>query len=172
VASDPSTELAAGLELVAGDPRELVVALAVGDRTALADPERAVALLPLGDFDPSWLDALSEAIGDVGGEGMAPFRSGLRPLPDRLARSVEEEVWLVDPSWLNAVAAVADEAVAAVARGWLARLGMAEPSATDLGLATELAAAIVRFARRATTAEGVLCVSGLPVVGAVRPVGP
>jgi hypothetical protein len=172
VGSDPSTDLAAGLELVAGDPRELVVALAVGDRAALADPERVAAFLPLGDLDPSWLDALSEAIGDVGGRRVTSFRSGLRPLPDRLARSVEDEIWLVDPRWLNAVAAVADEAVAAVARGWLVRLGMAEPSGSDLALATELATAIVRFARRATTAEGVLCVSGFPVVGGDRPVGP
>jgi hypothetical protein len=172
VASDPSTDLAAGLELVAGDPRELVVALAAGDRTALADPERAAAFLPLGDLDPSWLDALGEAIGDLGGGRVAPFRSGLRPLPDRLARSVEDEVWLVDARWLHAVAGVADEAVAAVARGWLVRLGVAEPSASDLALAAELAAAIVRFARRATTAEAVLCVSELPVTGAARPVGP
>lgn len=152
-----------GLDLVAGDPREILLALAVGDPDALADPERADAYLPLGDLDPAWLDALTAAVHDRTGRGPASFRSGLRPLPERLGRMVEAEVHLVDERWLRALADLADEALEPVARRWLARAGDREPSFEDVALAVELVAAVVRFARRAATAEAVLCVSGFPL---------
>lgn len=152
-----------GLELVAGDPRELLLALAVGDTDALADPERAVAYLPLGDLDPAWLDALTAAVHDRTGRGPASFRAGLRPLPARLARMVEAEVRLVDEGWLRALADLGPEAVDAVARRWLARRGEPGPSPEAVALAAEIAAAVVRFTRRAATAEAVLCVSAFPL---------
>ncbi len=152
-----------GLELVAGDPRQLLLCLAVGDAEALADPERADAYLPLGDLDPVWLDALTAAVRDHTGRGPASFRSGLRRLPERLAGMVEAEVRVVDGAWLRSLAELDDEAVEAVARGWLARAADREPSPEEAALAAELAAAVVRFARRAAAADAVLCLSAFPL---------
>lgn len=167
----PRDELGGGIELVAGAPREILLALAVGDRDAFFDPDRVVAYLPLGELQPEWLDALTVAVRDVRGRGPSTFRAALRPLAVGLERAVEEEVWLVDGAWVEALADVADEALALVGRRWLAGLGEHEPTSAELAVATDLAAAVIRFARRSATAPAVLCVSATPILDLDRSSG-
>lgn len=160
----------ANLDLVAGEVREILLTLAVGDRAALVDPDRFVAYLPLGDLDPAWLDALTDALGDRGSRDPGSFRAALRPLGDRLAAALEEDVGLVDPSWLEAFADLDEAALEPIARRWLAAIGGLDETTVEAGrveveLAVELLGAVVRFARRARAADTVLCVSGLPLRG-------
>src|SRR6478736_4442830 len=54
------------MDLVAGDSRDIVLALSVDDIAAFDEPERFVAHLPLGGgLDPTWLDLFSEAVRSV-----------------------------------------------------------------------------------------------------------
>ena len=54
------------MDLVAGDAREIVLALSIDDIAAFDDPDRFVAHLPLGGgLDPTWLDLFSEAVRSV-----------------------------------------------------------------------------------------------------------
>ena len=51
------------MDLVAGDARDIVLALSVDDTAAFDDQDRFVAHLPLGGgLDPTWLDLFSEAV--------------------------------------------------------------------------------------------------------------
>lgn len=161
-----------GLELVAGDPRQLLLALAVGDTDALADPERADAYLPLGDLGLGWLDALTAAVHELTGQGPATFRAALRLLPERLAQTLEADVRLVDATWLRALASLADETAPHVADRWLARAGERERPPDLVAAAVELTGAVVRFARRAAAADAVLCVSEVPLEPCLDPLVP
>lgn len=161
----------ANLDLVAGDVREILLTLAVGDRAALADPDRFVAYLPLGDLDPSWLDALTHALGDRGGRGPGSFRAALHPLADRLAAALEQDVGLVDPSWLEAFADLDEAALEPIARRWLAAIARSDETTVEAGrieveLAVELLGAVVHFARRALEAAAVVWAASPPIVAA------
>lgn len=159
----------ANLDLVAGEVREILLTLAVGDRAGLADPDRFVAYLPLGDLDPAWLDALTRALGDRGGRGPGSFRGALRPLGDRLAAALEEDVGLVDRAWLEAFADLDEAALEPIARRWLAAIAgsdetTVEASRAEVELAVELLGAVVRFARRAREAGAVVWAASPPIL--------
>ena len=54
------------MDLVAGDQRDIVLALSVDDIAAFDQPDRFVAHLPLGGgLDPTWLDLFCEAVRSV-----------------------------------------------------------------------------------------------------------
>ena len=56
------------MDLVAGDVRDIVLALSIDDVKAFDDPDRFVAHLPLGGgLDPTWLDLFAEAVRSVTG---------------------------------------------------------------------------------------------------------
>ena len=63
------------MDLVAGDARDIVLALSIDDVAAFDDPDRFVAHLPLGGgLDPTWLDLFSEAVRSVtGGDEPSDF---------------------------------------------------------------------------------------------------
>ncbi len=111
------------MDLISGDERDIVLALAVEDMAALSDPGRFTAHLSLGGgLDPTWLDALSEAVRDATGLGdpvsFLDARSeveGTAPGPGRIVERV-------DQAWVAALAAVADEQLGAVAGRWIALL--------------------------------------------------
>ena len=75
----------ARMDLVAGDAREILTALAADDREALADRTRFTAFLSMGGgLDPTWLDLFAEACRDVTGSR----RSGrLHRCPARARRT-------------------------------------------------------------------------------------
>ena len=81
------------MDLVAGDARDILLALTVDDVAGLDDPDRFRAHLALGGgLDPTWLDLFSEAVRSVtGGEGPTDFldaRSDLEGMSDALERIV------------------------------------------------------------------------------------
>jgi hypothetical protein len=147
------------MDLVAGEPREIILALSVDDLAAFDDPDRFEAHLPLGGgLDPTWLDLFSEAVRSVtDSERPSDFLDARTEL-DGLAASVERIVERVDPEWVAAVAEVPDEQVAALAGRWIELLE------EELGLLPreekpwirDLAARIVAFTRQSRTAREVI----------------
>ena len=147
------------MDLVAGDSREIVLALSVDDIAAFDEPERFVAHLPLGGgLDPTWLDLFSEAVRSVTEQDdpvdFLDARSELDDGPENLERIVER----VDKAWIGAVAGVPDEQLGALAGRWI---GLLEE---ELGLLPreekpwirDLARQIVDFARRSDNARDVV----------------
>jgi hypothetical protein len=151
--------MAALMDLIAGDAREILLVLTVDDWPALRDRERFPAHLSLGGgLDPTWLDLFSEAVRTVtGGDAPADFIDARRELdgPGQLAeRSIER----VDRDWLEAVARIADRDVDAVAGRWidLVEEDLGELPREEKPWIRQLAAEIVRFCRSAEGARDVL----------------
>jgi hypothetical protein len=147
------------MDLVAGDARDIVLALAIDDLAAFDDPDRFVAHLPLGGgLDPTWLDLFSEAVRAVTGDGGPSDFLDARIELDGATPNVERVVERVDPDWIGAVAGVPDELTDALAGRWI---GLLEE---ELGLLPreekpwirDLAGRIVQFARRAEPAPDVV----------------
>ena len=147
------------MDLVAGDARDVVLALAIDDVAAFDDPDRFAAHLPLGGgLDPTWLDLFSEAVRSVtASDRPADFLDARTDLAGA-ASTAERVVELVDPDWVSAVAEVPDHLVDALAGRWI---GLLEE---ELGLLPreekpwirDLTARIVEFARRSAGAADVL----------------
>jgi hypothetical protein len=146
------------MDLVAGDVRDIVLALAVDDMSAFDDPDRFVAHLPLGGgLDPTWLDLFSEAVRSVtGSDELEDFLDARTDLEG--AASVERIVDRVDPAWIEEVAQLPDTQLGALAGRWIELLE------EELGLLPreekpwirDLAGRIVTFSRAATGARDVV----------------
>ena len=108
------------MDLVAGDSRAILLAIAVEDYPGLADRSRFDAHLALGGgLDPTWLDLFSEAVRDVtGGEQPRDFLDARTEL-DGPGEATDRTVERVDPAWVTAIARVTDHEVDAVAGRWI-----------------------------------------------------
>jgi hypothetical protein len=147
------------MDLVAGDARDIVLALSIDDTAAFDDPDRFVAHLPLGGgLDPTWLDLFSEAVRSVSdNEQLLDFLDARTELEGEAA-STERIVDRVDPDWIEAVGRLADEQLGALAGRWIELLE------EELGLLPreekpwirDLAGRIVTFSRAATGAHDVV----------------
>ncbi len=147
------------MDLVAGDARDIVLALSIDDVAAFDDPDRFVAHLPLGGgLDPTWLDLFSEAVRSViASDAPTDFlaaRTDLAGAGGMTERIVER----VDRDWIETVAQVPDDRIGALAGRWI---GLLED---ELGLLPreekpwirDLAGQIVQFARRAAGAPDIV----------------
>ena len=147
------------MDLVAGDARDIVLALSVDDTAAFDDPDRFVAHLPLGGgLDPTWLDLFSEAVRSVSdNEELLDFldaRTEVEGASDTTERIVDR----VDADWIAAVASLEDEQLGALAGRWIELLE------EELGLLPreekpwirDLAGRIVTFSRAAAGARDVV----------------
>jgi hypothetical protein len=147
------------MDLVAGDSREILLAITVDDWAGLDEPGRFDAHISLGGaLDPTWLDRFSEAIRDVSGSGdpmdFIDARRDLDGPGDIGDRTVER----IDPGWISGVARVGDRQVDAVAGRWI------ELVEEDLGplpreekpWIRQLAGELVAFARRADMSPAVI----------------
>lgn len=108
------------MDLVAGDAREILLAIGTGDLAGLDDRRRFPAHVALGGgLDPTWLDLFAEAARSVvGGDGPGDFldaRIEIEGRADDEDRSIER----VDPAWITAVARIPDARVGAVASRWI-----------------------------------------------------
>src|SRR4051812_37442289 len=143
------------MDLVAGEGREILLAIAVDDLAGFDDRARFPAHLSLGGaLDPTWLDLFSEAIRAVGGRDepgdFLDARSELEGTGTTGDRTVER----VDPGWITAVARIEDRDIDAITGRWIELLE------ADLGplpreekpSIRKLASEIVDFARRADRA--------------------
>ena len=108
------------MDLVAGDARDIVLALSIDDVDAFDDRDRFVAHLPLGGgLDPTWLDLFSEAVRSVtAGEEPVDFLDARSEFEDG-APETERIVERVDNGWLRAVGRVPDEQLGALAGRWI-----------------------------------------------------
>jgi len=151
--------MAALMDLIAGDRREILLGLALDDFEGFGDTARFAAHLALGGgLDPTWLDSFSEAVRTVG-ERDEPrdFLEACLELPGGQLAG-ERTAELVDPAWTAAVAAVANDSLDAIAGRWIDLIE------DDLGLLSAeekpwirvLAGQLVQFARQAQSAPDVI----------------
>jgi hypothetical protein len=150
------------MDLVAGEAREILLAIGVDDWSTLRDPTRFVAYISLGrGMDPTWLDLFAQAVREVaGGDSPAPFSESTYALEDRLASLSERTVERVDPDWIDAVATVPEGSLDRIAARWIDLIDCEECSVDpdEKPMLRELAGDLVSFCRRAEGAEDVLFV--------------
>jgi hypothetical protein len=147
------------MDLIAGDSREILLAITVEDWAGLADPSRFDAHLSLGGgLDPTWLDLFSEAArATTRQDGPTSFLDARRELEgpgDVGDRTVER----VDPEWVTAVARIQDREVDALAGRWIDLIAeeLGELPREEKPWIRTLAADIVAFARAADRSPSVL----------------
>lgn len=148
------------MDLIAGDTREILLAIAVDDWEGLRDRVRFPAHLALGaGLDPTWLDLFSEATRSVTGDGdPGGFLEACTELdgPEDVGdRTIER----IDRSWLASVARIPDRQVDAVAARWIDLIDEEfgeQVAAEEKTWIRRLAAEVVAFARGAVDAPDVL----------------
>lgn len=148
------------MDLIAGDQRDILLALAVEDVAGFADPDRFTAHLSLGGgLDPTWLDTFSEAVRDATGQPDPVNFLDARSEVEGTAVTTERIVERVDPDWVAAVAAVADEQLGAVAGRWIALLEEDQGGRLpreDKPWIRDLTGKVVAFCRASTGARAVI----------------
>ena len=147
------------MDLVAGDSREILLAVAVDDLATFDDRTRFPAHLAFGGaIDPTWLDLFSAAARTATGQDdpidFLDARSELDGPGDTGERTVER----IDPGWISAIARLADRDLDAVAGRWIDLL---EDEIGDLPREEKptirvFARQIVEFARAADRAPSVI----------------
>jgi hypothetical protein len=147
------------MDFVAGEPRVILLAIAVEDWAGLDDRSRFDAHLALGGgLDPTWLDLFSEAVRTVSRRDIPgnflDARRELDPNPDVGERTVEQ----VDPVWISAIATLPDRHLDAVAGRWidLVEEEVGELPREEKPWIRQLAGQIVAFARQADRSPAVL----------------
>jgi hypothetical protein len=147
------------MDLIAGEERDILLAIAIDDWAGLQDPDRFAAHLSLGGgLDPTWLDLFSEAVRSVtGGEAPSDFIDARHEL-EGPAQLTERSVERVDAAWVGAVAMIEDHDVDAVAGRWidLVEEDLGELPREEKPWIRQLAGEIVGFARDADRAPDVL----------------
>ena len=147
------------MDLVAGNRREILAAIAAGDWASLDDRARFAAHLALGGaLDPTWLDLFSEAVRAVTDRGEPLDFLDARTEIDDPEPTRERTVERVDAGWITAIARVADADVSPIAGRWIDLL---EEDVVDLPREEKpwirkLAGEIVEFARAADRAPAVI----------------
>jgi hypothetical protein len=147
------------VDLVAGDSREILLAVAVDDFARFDDRARFPAHLTFGGtIDPTWLDLFSQAIRAVsGGDVPGDFLDARSELPgpaDAGGRTVER----IDPSWITAIARLPDKDLDAVTGRWIDLLEdeVGELPREEKPSIRTFAREIVDFARSADRAPSVI----------------
>ena len=147
------------MDLVAGDSREILLAVAVDDLAAFDDRRRFPAHLSFGGaIDPTWLDLFSQAARAVtNGDDPVDFleaRSELEGPGGGDERTVER----VDPGWITAVAMLEDRQLDAIAGRWIDLLEdeLGELAREEKPSIRKFATQIVEFARAADRAPSVI----------------
>ena len=147
------------MDLVAGDSREILLAIAMDDLASFDDRARVAAHLAFGGaIDPTWLDLFSAAARSVtGADDPADFldaRSELDGPGDGGDRTVER----IDPGWITAIARLPDRDLDAVAGRWIDLLeeDLGDLPREEKPAIRTFARQIVEFARTADRAPAVL----------------
>jgi hypothetical protein len=147
------------MDLVAGDAREILLAVGVDDLAGLDDRRRFPAHVALGGgLDPTWLDLFAESVRAVTGRDDPSDFLDARIELDRPVDDDGRTVERVDPDWVTAVARVRDGEIDAVAASWIDRieedLGVLAPD--EKPWIRDLAGRLVTFCRAADRAPDVL----------------
>ena len=151
--------MAFAMDLVAGDRRAILDAIAAADWAALDDPRRFSAHLALGgQLDPDWLDLFSEAVRAVTDRGEPLDFLDARTEIDDPGIQSERTIERVDAAWITAIARLADGEVGPVAARWidLIQAEVGDLPREEKPWMRKLAGDIVEFARRADRAPAVI----------------
>jgi hypothetical protein len=146
------------MDLVAGDSREILLAVAVDDIARFDDRSRFTAHLSFGGtIDPTWLDLFSQAVRAVTGrDDPVDFLEARSEIdgPGEGARTVER----IDPGWITAIAMLEDRQVDAVTGRWIDLLEdeLGELAREEKPSVRKFATEIVEFARVADRAPAVI----------------
>jgi hypothetical protein len=147
------------MDLVAGDSREILLAVALDDLASFDDRDRFPAHLAFGGaIDPTWLDLFSSAVRAATGKDdpidFLDARSELDGPGDAGERTVER----IDPAWIDAIARLDDRDLDAVAGRWIDLLQeeLGDLPREEKPSIRAFARQIVDFARAADHAPAVL----------------
>lgn len=147
------------MDLVAGDSREILLAVAMDELASFDDRGRFPAHLTFGGaIDPTWLDLFSAAVRAVTGRDDPSDFLDARTELDGPGEAGERTVERVDPAWIDAIARLDDRDLDAVTGQWIDLLE------DDLGAfpreekpaVRTFAQQIVEFARAADRAPAVI----------------
>jgi hypothetical protein len=147
------------MDLVAGDSREILLAVAMDDLASFDDRGRYPGHLTFGGaIDPTWLDLFSAAVRSVTGRDDPSDFLDARTELDGPGDVGERTVERIDPGWVTAIAMLGDHDLDAVTGHWIdlleAELGglprEEKPSVR------KFAREIVEFARAADRAPAVI----------------
>lgn len=152
------------MDLVAGDAREILLAIGVDDWDGLRDRGRFPAYISLGGgMDPSWLDLFAQAARDItGGNTPGSFSDAAYPLEsrlqNRLARLGDRTIERVDPHWIDEIALLPADQVDRIAARWIDLIDCEECDIDpdEKPMLRELAGDLIHFCRLAQNAEDVL----------------
>ena len=148
------------MDLIAGDPRELLLAVALEDGEGLRDPERLPAHLSFGGaIDPTWLDLFSQAVRAVTGQSEpVDFLDARLELGGRDSAVGARTIERIEAGWITAIARVDDRDLDAIAGRWIDLLEdeIGELAREEKPWIRTLAGEIVEFARRADAEPAVL----------------
>jgi hypothetical protein len=157
--------MGASMDLIAGDAREILLAIGLDERDLDASRLRFDAHLALGGgLDPTWLDLFAESARvATGGAEPVDLLDARIELEGPGAAAGDRTIERIDPSWISAVARVPDSALDAIAGRWI------ELVAEEIGplpreekpWIRDLAGQIVSFCRRADRSADVLFVWSL-----------
>jgi hypothetical protein len=152
------------MDLVAGDAREILLAISVDDWSGLRDRGRFSGYLSLGGgMDPSWLDLFARSVRDISGlDGPVAFSEATCPLESpaqlQLANLGDRTIEVVDRHWIDEIAALHDRLVDKVAARWIELVDLEEcrVEADEKPMFRQVAGDLVEFCRLAEDAEDVL----------------
>jgi hypothetical protein len=152
--------MAALMDLIAGQAKDILLAVSVDDWAGLDDQARFDAHLSLGaGLDPTWLDLFSEACRSIS-DSAEPrdFLDARQELGDGSGDVGDRTIERVDRAWVVAIAGIADRDVDRVAGRWVDLLDeeLGELPREEKPWIRTLAADLVGFARAAGGAPDVL----------------
>jgi hypothetical protein len=147
------------MDLVAGDSREILLAVAMDDLAAFDDRGRYPAHLAFGGaIDPTWLDHFSAAVRAITGRDEPSDFLDARTELDGPGDGGERTVERIDPDWITAIARLGDRDLDAVTGHWIDLLeeDLGELPREEKPSIRTFARQIVEFARAADRAPAVM----------------
>lgn len=147
------------MDLIAGDTREILLAITIDDWDALDDPQRFAGHLSLGGgLDPTWLDLFSEAVRKVTGSSEPRDFIDARHELDGPGEMTERSLEGVDPEWFLPVANLSPHEIDAVAGHWIDLIeeDLGELPREEKPWIRKLAGEIVEFSRAADRSRDII----------------
>jgi hypothetical protein len=148
------------MDLVAGQERDILVAVATDNLAAFDDGRRFAAHLTFGGIvDPTWLDLFSQAVRSVTGrDNPVDFLEARTELEGPSAEGAVRTVELIHPAWITALAMLDDRDLDAVTGHWIDLLEdeLGDLPREEKPSVRKFAHEIVSFARSADRAPAVI----------------
>ena len=120
------------MDLIAGDAREILLAVGTEDWAGLRDRGRFPAYISLGGgMDPEWLDLFALAAREsTGGNTPGSFTDAACPLESRLQHRLaaigDRTIERIDPHWIDGLARLPDGQVDRIAARWIDLIDLEE----------------------------------------------